>query len=117
MELPPVSHESWLSENCFAVELNLTPELSCFDGHFEGTPVLAGVIQLGWVLAFAEQKFQRSLQFRALQSAKFQRLVLPPVALRLEVEHLPARQMFKFTYSDADGTYSSGGVLVEPQPE
>lgn len=117
MELPPVLQERFPSDNGFDLELNLTPDLSCFAGHFEDAPVLAGVVQVGWVIAFAEQKLQRRWQFRGLQSAKFQRLVLPPVTLRLEVEYLPRRQMLKFKYSDANGAYSTGGVLVDPRPE
>lgn len=113
MELPPVINETWYGDSHFVLELALNKDMPCFQGHFEGAPVLAGVIQLGWVLAFAEQKLQRRWCFRALQSVKFQRLVLPPVNLQLDVEYLPARHMLKFQYSDAVGAYSTGGVKVE----
>lgn len=117
MDLPEITAETWHHDNHVSLQFALGPEQSCFHGHFEGAPVLAGVIQLGWALAFAEQKFQCRWQFRGLQSAKFQRLILPPAKLRLDIEYLPARQLLKFRYSDAQGAYSSGAMQVEASSE
>ena len=36
-----------------AVSLHVVPQLRVFDGHFAGTPVLAGVVQLDWATASA----------------------------------------------------------------
>jgi 3-hydroxymyristoyl/3-hydroxydecanoyl-(acyl carrier protein) dehydratase len=112
MELPDLIAETWHQDNHVSLQFALEPEQSCFRGHFDGAPVLAGVIQLGWVMGFAEQKFHCPWQFRGLNSAKFQRLILPPVELQLDIEYLPQRQLLKFSYRDAEGTYSSGAVQV-----
>lgn len=95
------------------LKFDLRADDSCFRGHFEAAPVLAGVIQVGWAMTLSEQKFQSAWQFRGLQSVKFQRLILPPVSLQLELEHLPARQLLRFTYSDEGGVYSSGAIRVD----
>lgn len=113
MDLPDTIEETWIGEHRVQLRLALEPEMSCFRGHFEGAPVLAGVIQVGWALAFAEQKFQRKWHFRGLQSAKFQRLILPPVSLQLDIQYLVDREMLKFKYSNDAGAFSSGGMNLE----
>ncbi len=116
MELPDLIAETRPHENQVSLRIALQPEQSCFRGHFDGAPVLAGVIQVDWAIMFAQQKFQRRWQFRGLQSVKFQRLILPPVELQLDIEYLPQRQLLKFSYRDAEnidsGSYSSGAAQV-----
>lgn len=112
MELPTIQAEHWHSPSHFELEFALAPEASCFRGHFEQAPVLAGVVQLGWAFTLAERKLNQQWHFRGMKSAKFQRLILPPVSLQLSVEFFPPRQMFKFVYRDTRGIYSTGGVSV-----
>lgn len=92
--------------------MELTPDLDCFEGHFEGLPVLAGVVQVGWALDLARLHFEHPLVFRGLRSSKFQQLVRPPVQLNLTLDLLANRELLKFRYDSQRGICSSGGITV-----
>lgn len=93
--------------------MTLDADMPCFAGHFDGLPVLAGVVQVGWALQLAERYFDCRFAFHALQSTKFQQLVRPPIQLRVSVQYLPEKQMVKFRYRNALGDCSKGAIRVE----
>lgn len=92
------------------LRLTLTEELPCFRGHFEGLPVLAGVVQVDWAIALAERLWQEPLGFRGMVSTKFQQLVRPPVTLTLTLKRRPGQ--LRFRYETGRGVCSSGTVRV-----
>lgn len=101
------------SEHRLELEFALTPEHPCFAGHFDGLPVLAAVVQIGWAQALAERYFDRRFVFRALQSNKFQQLIRPPVTLTVELEYRPEKELLTFSYRNARGLCSKGAISVE----
>lgn len=92
--------------------LELQPHDPCFTGHFDGLPVLAGVIQVGWVVAYAERYFTRRFEFLGLASNKFLQLVRPPVSLQLTVQYQPEHGRLKFVYRMPSGVCSRGAISV-----
>ena len=94
------------------IVMELQPDMPCFAGHFEELPVLPGVVQIGWVVEFAQRYFGATFLHRALHSVKFQQLVRPPVQLTLTVQWLAERELLKFTYSNKRGRSSSGAISV-----
>jgi 3-hydroxymyristoyl/3-hydroxydecanoyl-(acyl carrier protein) dehydratase len=94
------------------LRMSLAPDLHCFEGHFEGLPVLAGVVQVGWALDLARLHFEHPLVFRGLRSSKFQKLVRPPAQLNLTLDLLAERELLKFRYDSQRGVCSSGGITV-----
>lgn len=99
------------------IGMGLQANMSCFAGHFDGLPVLAGVIQIGWVVELAQRYFGKSFSHRGLRSVKFQQLVRPPVELTLTVQWLPERELLKFTYRNKRGRCSSGAISVVERSE
>ncbi|WP_052481286.1 ApeI family dehydratase [Gilvimarinus agarilyticus] len=111
MQLPqPVTSSQ--SEQEFCVSLELQPQDPCFAGHFEGLPVLAGVVQVGWVFGFAEQFLGRRFEFLGLASNKFLQLVRPPVKLQLTVQYQRDQGRLKFVYRMPGGVCSRGAICV-----
>jgi acyl-CoA synthetase (AMP-forming)/AMP-acid ligase II len=92
-------------------ELVAPRELIYFDGHFDGQPILAGVVQVDWVIGFGRRCFDLPLQFRAMQALKFQRLIAPETPLRLELIYNSAKAILAFKLSTALGTHASGRLL------
>ena len=92
-------------------ELVAPRELIYFDGHFDGHPILAGVVQVDWVIGFGRRCFDLPLQFRAMQGLKFQRLIAPETPLRLELIYNSPKATLAFKLSTALGTHASGRLL------
>ena len=82
-----------------------------FDGHFHGQPILAGVVQIDWVIAYGRRYFDLPPLFRAVHALKFQRVIGPDTPFRLELVYDPARTTLSFKISTALGIHASGRVL------
>ncbi len=92
-------------------ELIAPADLIYFDGHFHGQPILAGVVQVDWAIAFGRRCFALPPQFRAIQMLKFQRLIEPDTPFRLDLAYQPASATLSFRISTALGTHGSGRLL------
>ncbi|HSQ14154.1 MAG TPA: AMP-binding protein [Candidatus Deferrimicrobium sp.] len=92
-------------------ELVAPADLIYFDGHFQGQPILAGVVQVDWAIAFGRRCFALPPRFRAIQMLKFQRLIGPDTPFRLELVYQPASATLTFKISTALGTHASGRLL------
>ncbi len=92
-------------------ELVAPRELIYFNGHFHGQPILAGIVQVDWAIAFGRRCFALPPQFRAIQMLKFQRLITPDAPFRLDLVYQPASATLSFKISTALGTHASGRLL------
>ena len=92
-------------------ELVAPKELIYFNGHFYGQPILAGVVQIDWAIAFGRRCFALPPQFRAIQMLKFRRLITPNAPFRLDLIYQPASTTLSFKISTALGTHASGRLL------
>jgi AMP-binding enzyme/ApeI dehydratase/AMP-binding enzyme C-terminal domain len=92
-------------------ELVAPKGLIYFDGHFDGHPILAGVVQIDWAIAFGRRCFALPPQFRAIQMLKFRRLITPNRPFKLDLIYQPASTTLSFKISTALGTHASGRLL------
>jgi acyl-coenzyme A synthetase/AMP-(fatty) acid ligase len=92
-------------------ELIAPRNLLYFDGHFPGQPILAGVAQVDWVIAYGRQCFDLPPVFRAIHSLKFHRVIPPETAIKLELMHEPSKSSLAFRISSPAGRHASGRVL------
>lgn len=86
-------------------------DLSYFEGHFPQAPILPGVIQVEWAVAFARRFFELPRHFRRLEMLKFQRVVRPGTTVMLTLEYLVASHTVTFRYVSDVGQHSSGRVV------
>lgn len=93
------------------LELDLSPELAVFDGHFPQAAVLPGVAQLDWAIRFGREAFPLPPRFLRMEALKFQRVARPHDRIRLQLHWLPAKQCLQFTYTSAHGPHASGRVI------
>lgn len=110
MQLPDYQRLEQDSQR-LVLSLSVREELDCFRGHFEGLPVLAGVVQLDWALRLAEHYWGGPLVFREMVSAKFQQLVRPPVTLTLTLKRRPGQ--LRYRYENHRGVCSSGAIRLD----
>lgn len=83
-----------------------------FAGHFPGSPVLPGVVVLGWMVAAAERFLGRELAPPTrLHNVKFPLVLLPGQAVDLHVTPAPAGRL-SVRVTSTGGTHAT--VIVEP---
>jgi acyl-coenzyme A synthetase/AMP-(fatty) acid ligase len=85
-------------------------DLLWFDGHFPQAPILPGVIQVEWAVAFARRFFDLPQHFRRLEMLKFQRVMTPGMTVTLALECLTASQAVAFRYVSDVGQHSCGRI-------
>lgn len=88
--------------------------LDVFNGHFDGAPVVPGVVQINWALKLANQHLRElsPLAISHMEAVKFQQVMLPGSELQLDLA-LNANKL-QFEFHAADKRYSSGRVVMMP---
>jgi acyl-CoA synthetase (AMP-forming)/AMP-acid ligase II len=86
-------------------------DLVYFSGHFRDLPILAGVVQIDWVIAYGRQCFDLPSVFRGIHALKFQRIIAPEKPFILELVHEPGKSSLVFKITSRVGTHSSGRLL------
>jgi 3-hydroxymyristoyl/3-hydroxydecanoyl-(acyl carrier protein) dehydratase len=95
-----------------SLQLAIHPDLNGFDGHFDGAPVVPGVLQIYWALRFASIYLRpiSALDISNLEGIKFQHLMTPGIEVRLELELVNAK--LQFAFSSPIKRYSSGRIAI-----
>lgn len=97
-----------LSMHCFIPE-----ELVYFDGHFEGNPILPGVVQVHWAEAFGRKLLGVRGRFVRLEVVKFQQVIFPQSTVDLVMSYTAEKGKLNFRYESDKGVHSSGRICFE----
>jgi len=98
-------------------ELRVPAELAFLDGHFPGQPVVAGVVQLHWVMLAAADLLGATPRVRALEGLRFRDVLLPEQVFRLSLELSEARNLLRFELRAGERIFASGRARLEPTEE
>jgi acyl-coenzyme A synthetase/AMP-(fatty) acid ligase len=96
------------------LELCAPANLLYFDGHFPGAPILPGVVQADWAIAYGRQYFALPPRFLGMSALKFQNVIRPGQAVRLELLHDVAKGRINFRYLSELGQHAGGRILFGP---
>ena len=88
-------------------------DLAQLEGHFEGFPLVAGVVQLGWAMEAARLLLGRPVRVRAIEALKFREILRPGDHFRLAVEVSEGGERIRFSLSDGARVFSSGRWELE----
>ncbi|MEW5248599.1 AMP-binding protein [Microbulbifer sp. 2201CG32-9] len=105
-----------LSESNAKLTLRIPANLACFPGHFEGTPVVPGVVQIDWAIHYGREMFGVLGCFSAMEVIKFKRLLMPRERVTLEMNYNPVKNKLKFCFRAVDREayeYSSGRLCFK----
>jgi acyl-coenzyme A synthetase/AMP-(fatty) acid ligase len=96
-----------------AVELDWrVPEaLAQVEGHFPGHPIVAGVVQLGWVMEALAAELGAAPALEQLEALKFHEVLAPGARARLRLELSDGGGAFRFELRDGaapERVFSSG---------
>lgn len=112
---PLLPHSRLLEQNINQAKFELTipPDLLYFDGHFPETPILPGVVQIHWAIAYGRHYFHLPLYFRHIQKLKFQSVIQPNMIVMLELLYDPAKYLLTFRLYSQSGQHASGSILFD----
>jgi 3-hydroxymyristoyl/3-hydroxydecanoyl-(acyl carrier protein) dehydratase len=91
--------------------MTLTADLAVFDGHFPGSPILPGVAQVDWAIAFARERFAMPPVFLRLETLKFTHPARVGDVLELEMRWNAAANALQFEYRSDAGRHSGGRIV------
>ena len=111
---PEQPRAAWLLREArhAVIELDITPELLAFDGHFPQVPILPGVAQLDWAIRLGREAFSLPPHVLRMEALKFQRVVRPGLVVRLELDWLPEKSALVFRYASEQGPHASGRAIL-----
>jgi 3-hydroxymyristoyl/3-hydroxydecanoyl-(acyl carrier protein) dehydratase len=96
-------------DNAIQFLLHLPDDLSWFEGHFPGDPILPAVVQISWVMYFSREFGFSDDSFKELRRLKFLSVISPDTVIRLTLT--AEGQSVRFTYESAGAQHSKGVVL------
>lgn len=102
--------------NEVVLQLDITPDIHWFNGHFPDTPILAGVVQLDWAVHYASQYFTDLSSVTAIEVLKFQQMIKPHHQLQLQLQRTAANTVL-FNYTLAEHKVASGRLKWSTQSD
>ena len=107
----PVAEWSVAEPTRAVAAIALAPELLVFDGHFPGSPILPGVAQVDWAIAFARERFALPARFVRLDALKFSQPATPGMRLDIALQWNAATCTLQFEYRSTAGRHSTGRIV------
>lgn len=95
------------------VQLRVPLDLAHFSGHFAGTPVVPGVVQIDWALQLARQLLSElPPRFAGMETLKFQQLMRPGDRVSLSLRFDSNRSKLYFAFTNSNAPCSSGRIVL-----
>jgi acyl-CoA synthetase (AMP-forming)/AMP-acid ligase II len=114
-EFPRVREIPGAVEDGVALLLELPADLVWFAGHFPDLPILPGVVQIDWAAHYGRLYFGFDATASDVSRLKFQNLIRPGDAPRLELSPRRGGSELEFRYT-LDGKPCSHGTFVPRKP-
>ena len=108
----PVVHAESPGPHSLVRDVSVPDDLVFLEGHFEGFPVVPGVVQVGWALEAAQAALGEAPRPAAVENLKFKELLLPGQRFRLEVEWTEARDVLRFRLAAGERVFSTGRLRL-----
>jgi acyl-coenzyme A synthetase/AMP-(fatty) acid ligase/3-hydroxymyristoyl/3-hydroxydecanoyl-(acyl carrier protein) dehydratase len=108
----PIVMSERRDERTLERRLHVPPDLTFLEGHFDGFPIVAGVVQVHWVLSAARELLGHDPELRAIEALKFKELLTPGQDFDMKVEVNESRDRVYFLLSDDVRVFSSGRCLL-----
>ncbi|MEI6897976.1 MAG: 3-hydroxyacyl-ACP dehydratase [Psychromonas sp.] len=119
MKMKKIRHKATIIEqsivaNSATLLLQIDPDITYFEGHFEHYPVLAGVVQLDWAIYYGKKLLDCDGVFKGMEVIKFQQPILPNTRVLLTLRWEKEKQKLYFTYTSGENkTHASGRIKLE----
>ena len=95
------------------LSLDIAPSLPCLAGHFESFPVVPGVVQIDWVVHYANVLLHIDWPVLRLDRLKFTCPIQPNSSLEVKLLFNREKQWLDFQFFCVKNNYSKGRVVYE----
>jgi 3-hydroxymyristoyl/3-hydroxydecanoyl-(acyl carrier protein) dehydratase len=92
--------------------LRVPSDLAQLEGHFPGAPLVAGVVQLGWVMDAARALTGRDLAASGFEGLRFRDALTPGQELALALELSEAGDLARFQLAAGERVFAAGRVRL-----
>ena len=111
----PLGEVSYISRNELESRIRLDPSSEWFSGHFEGAPIVPGVLMLSLVVEMVRRqgkRERRNLEVSGFLKVRIKKIVFPGEEIRITVEAMPveSRADLKFELT-CEGVQVAKGIL------
>ncbi|THB73913.1 MAG: hypothetical protein D6B28_03050 [Gammaproteobacteria bacterium] len=96
-KLPDVI-ESKLDGDSVSLQIYIPENIYYFIGHFPGTSILAGVVQLTWAAHYAQEYLGVKVSSKQLDAIKFQNVITPGANISLDLKYNRDKSNIAFKY-------------------
>lgn len=92
------------------LKLTIPENLHYFKGHFDTKPILPGVVQIAWVMAYSRQYLSVPSEMQNMEIIKFNQIIEPGAAVVLTLQFNADKSKLRFDYTSELGKLSSGRI-------
>ena len=92
--------------------IDVSPDLSCFQGHFPDKPILAGVVQLHWAVCVSCKLYGFDEVPKEVKRLKFRNVVSPPRVLELALSKIFENEV-QFEFTSLGQIHSQGRLIFD----
>lgn len=97
----------------FEINMVFKKNSNFFEGHFDGFPIVPGVVQLYYAKFFAEDVFKLKISKTECKKIKFSNVMKPETVVTLKLTQ--KGNNVEFSYINEEKTFSSGLFVIESQ--
>lgn len=94
--------------------IDVTPDLSCFQGHFPGKPILAGVTQLHWAVCVSCNLYGFNEVPAEVKRLKFKNIISPPRVVELNLSRAFENEV-QFEFASLGQIHSQGRLVFSEE--
>jgi 3-hydroxymyristoyl/3-hydroxydecanoyl-(acyl carrier protein) dehydratase len=116
MSTEPIIAGQRVDASSAELQLTIPHDLVYFKGHFPGSPIVPGVVQIKWAIALARRHLGADGTFLGVDALKFQHVMLPGAAVTLSLKWAAADGKLNFSYQGDGVRYGSGRVRFRRAP-
>ena len=104
----PILHAETRGEGWLERALEVPADLAFLDGHYDGQPLVAAVVELRWAMEAAFDLFGRTPRVREFEVLKFPEPLLPGQRFTLRLERSPGGDRLGFRLGEGRRVFASG---------
>ncbi len=94
--------------------LRVRDVVGSLEGHFPGSPVVPGIVQVQWALDAVRRLTQRTATVDRLEALKFKAVIRPGQRVEVVVELCAVADVMRFRISCGETVFASGRCVLRP---